>query len=87
VVLGDERRTAAFLVCPEAIRDLVELDETCELRDKSHAGAGWEVQILEAGEILVSPRCETEREARYVAEAARKDSLRAGSTAVESDGG
>jgi hypothetical protein len=37
-------------------------------------------QIFEAGEILVSRRCETEREARY--EAARKDSLRTGSTRV-----
>jgi len=61
--------------------------QTCELRDNSRAGAGWEVQILEAGEILVSRRCENEREARYVAEAAREDSLRTGSTAVESDGG
>ncbi len=57
--------------------------QTCELRDNSRAGAGWEVQILEAGEILVSRRCEKEREARYVAEAARKDSLRTGSTPVD----
>jgi hypothetical protein len=35
----------------------------------------------------VSGRCENEREARYVAEAARKEALRTGSTAVESDGG
>jgi hypothetical protein len=55
----------------------------CELRDHSRAGAGWEVQILEAGEILVSRRCGNEREARYVAEAARKDSLRTGSTPLE----
>ncbi len=27
--------------------------QTCELRDNSRAGAGWEVQIIEAGEILV----------------------------------
>jgi hypothetical protein len=45
--------------------------QICELRDNSRAGAGWEVQILEAGEILVSRRCEPEPEARYVAEAAR----------------
>jgi hypothetical protein len=43
--------------------------QSCELRDNSRAGAGWEVQILAAGEILVSRRCENEREARYVAEA------------------
>jgi hypothetical protein len=60
--------------------------QTCELCDHSPAGAGWEVQIIEAGEILVSRRCENEREARYVAEAARKDSLRTGSTTIESDG-
>jgi hypothetical protein len=61
--------------------------QTFELRDHSRAGAGWEVPIIEAGEILVSRRCVNEREARYVAEAARKDSLRTGSTAVESDAG
>ena len=52
--------------------------QTCELRDNARAGAGWEVQILEAGEILVSRQCATEREARYVAEAAQKDLLRTG---------
>ena len=41
--------------------------QTCELRDNSRAGAGWEVQILEAAEILMSRRCENERGARYVA--------------------
>jgi hypothetical protein len=50
-----------------------------ELRDNSRAGAGWEVQIFEAGEILVSRQCANEREARYVAEAAKRDSLRTGS--------
>jgi hypothetical protein len=56
--------------------------QTCELRDNSRAGAGWEVQILEAGEILLSRQCATEREARYVAEAAKKDSLRTGSVLI-----
>ena len=28
--------------------------QSCELRDNSQSGAGWEVQILEAGEILLS---------------------------------
>jgi hypothetical protein len=60
--------------------------QTCELRDNSRAGAGWEVQILEAGEILVSRQCASEREARYVADAARKDQLRTGSVAVEKGG-
>jgi len=58
--------------------------QTCELRDHSRAGAGWEVQTIEAGEILVSRRCENEREARYVAEAARKDSLRTASDGLAS---
>jgi hypothetical protein len=45
------------------------------------------VQILDdAGEILVSRQCASEREARYVAEAARKDQLRTGSTPVEKGG-
>jgi hypothetical protein len=60
--------------------------QTCELRDNSRAGAGWEVQILEAGEILVSRHCANEGEARYVAEAARKDQLRTGSIAVDKGG-
>jgi hypothetical protein len=60
--------------------------QTCELRDNSRAGAGWEVQILEAGEILVSRQCASEREARYVSEAARKDHLRTGSIAIEKSG-
>ena len=29
--------------------------QTCQLRDTSRAGAGWEVHILEAGEIGVAP--------------------------------
>jgi hypothetical protein len=60
--------------------------QTCELRDNSQSGAGWEVQILEAGEILVSRQCANEREARYVAEAAMKDYLRTGSSAIEKGG-
>jgi hypothetical protein len=61
--------------------------QTCELRHNSRAGAGWEVQILnDAGEILVSRQCASEREARYVAEAAKKDQLRTGSTPVEKGG-
>jgi hypothetical protein len=59
--------------------------QICELRDNSQAGAGWEVQILDAGEILVSRQCASEREARFVADAARKDQLRTGSVAVEED--
>ena len=49
--------------------------QTCELRDHSRAGAGWEVQIIEAARSSCPVACETERDARYVAEAARKDSV------------
>jgi hypothetical protein len=54
--------------------------QTCALRDNSRAGAGWEVMLLESGELLFSRHCENERIARYIAEAARKDLLRTGST-------
>jgi len=60
--------------------------QSCELRDNSRAGAGWEVQILEAGEILVSRQCANEREARYVSEAAKKDYLRTDSSPIEKGG-
>jgi hypothetical protein len=40
------------------------------------------VQILEGGEILVARQCADEREARYVAEATKKDYLRGGSSAI-----
>jgi hypothetical protein len=52
--------------------------QSCESRDNSRAGPGWEVQILEAGEILVSRQCANEVEARFVGEAARKDLARTG---------
>jgi hypothetical protein len=52
--------------------------QSCELRDNSRAGAGWEVQILEGAEILVARRCADEPEARFIAKAAKKDLLRTG---------
>jgi hypothetical protein len=52
--------------------------QSCELRNNSQAGAGWEVQIFDGPEILVARPCAHEREARYVAEAAKKDLLRTG---------
>jgi hypothetical protein len=52
--------------------------QTCELRDDSKAGAGWDVMLLESGEPLLSRRCGSEQIARYVAEAAKKDLLRTG---------
>jgi hypothetical protein len=59
--------------------------QSCELRDDSRAGAGWDVMLLENGEPLFSRRCAREREARLVAEAAKGDLLRTGwREAVES---
>ena len=54
--------------------------QSCELRDDSMAGAGWDVMQLENGEPLLSRRCGNEQIARYVAEAARKNLLRTGWT-------
>jgi hypothetical protein len=50
--------------------------QSCELRDDSRAGAGWDVLLLEDGEPLFSRRCSTEREARFVAEAFKQDTMR-----------
>jgi hypothetical protein len=35
--------------------------QSCELRDDSKAGAGWDVQLFEDGELLFSRRCADER--------------------------
>ena len=52
--------------------------QTCELRDDSKAGAGWDVMILQDGEPLFSRRCVDERGARYVAQSFKQDMVRAG---------
>jgi hypothetical protein len=52
--------------------------QSCELRDNTRAGAGWDVMLLENGEPLFSRQCENETIARYVAEAAKQDLLRTG---------
>jgi hypothetical protein len=52
--------------------------QTCELRDDSTAGAGWDVLLLEDGEPLFLRRCAFESEARYVARAFKQDNLRGG---------
>jgi hypothetical protein len=52
--------------------------QSCELRDDSRAGAGWDVMQLENGEPLFSRRCGSEQIARHVAEAVKKDLLRIG---------
>ena len=48
----------------------------CELRDDTTAGAGWDFQIFEGPELLVSRRCDSEQHARRVAEMAKGDYLR-----------
>jgi hypothetical protein len=47
----------------------------CELRNDATAGAGWDFQILDGSELLVSRRCESEQHARRVAEMAKGDYL------------
>jgi len=59
---------------------------TCELRDHSKQGAGWELQILRDGELLVSRRCDSEEHARRVAEMAKGDYLRQECVAIEKGG-
>lgn len=49
---------------------------TCELRDDTEAGAGWEVVVRHDDEIIVGRRCDDEGEARYYADAFKHDYLR-----------
>jgi hypothetical protein len=51
---------------------------TGELRNDERGGFGWDVQVLEDGELVYSRRCANEQGARFVAECFREDSLRAG---------
>jgi hypothetical protein len=55
----------------------------CELRNDATAGAGWDFQIFEGPELLVSRRCECEQHARRVAELAKGDYLRQDCVAIE----
>ena len=52
--------------------------QSCELRDDSKVGAGWDVLMLQDDEPLFSRRCVDERGARYVAQAFKQDTLKAG---------
>ena len=52
--------------------------QSCELRDDSKVGAGWDVLMLQDDEPLFSRRCVDERGARYVAQAFMQDTMRAG---------
>jgi hypothetical protein len=50
--------------------------QTCELRDNSRVGAGWDVMLLKNGDPLFSRRCVDERGARFVAKSFKQDLLR-----------
>jgi hypothetical protein len=52
--------------------------QSCELRNHSEAGAGWEVQVFGGGELLFGRPCSDERLARFAAEAMKQDQLRDG---------
>ena len=52
--------------------------QSCEIRDNSRVGAGWEVMVLEHCEPLFSRQCANEQRARYVAEGFKKELLRSG---------
>ena len=51
---------------------------TCESRDDSNQGAGWEVLLRVDGEIVLGHRNETEATARYWANVFRQDHVRTG---------
>jgi hypothetical protein len=51
---------------------------SCELRDDSNVGAGWEVLVRHDDEIIVGRRCESEAMARYYANVFRQDYARSG---------
>lgn len=53
------------------------LVHSCELRDNSKVGAGWEATMLANDELLFSRQC-MERAARYVATAWKQDTERGG---------
>jgi hypothetical protein len=59
---------------------------SCELRDHSRHGSGWELQILTNGEILVCRQCDSEQHARRVADMAKGDYLRQDCVALEKGG-
>lgn len=56
---------------------------SCELRDHSRQGAGWELQILANTEILVCRQCVNEHHARSVAEMAKGDYVRQDCVEIE----
>jgi hypothetical protein len=54
--------------------------QTCELSTDKGARFGWEVQLLEDGELLFWHSCANEERARFVATCFREDYLRTGWT-------
>ena len=60
------------------MRNLSGRVQSCELRDNTQAGAGWDVMLLENGEPLFSRRCADEGLARFVATSTKQDLLRTG---------
>ena len=53
---------------------------SCELRDDTAVGAGFELVVRHDDEPIVGRRCLTESEARYYANAFRQDYVRNGWT-------
>jgi hypothetical protein len=51
---------------------------SCELRDESREGFGWEVVIRQDDQVSFSRRCETEPLARYVADMRKQHYVLAG---------
>ena len=61
--------------------------QSCELRDHTQAGAGWDVMLLENGEPLFSRRCADEGLARLVATSTKQDLVRTGWTEAAGETG
>ena len=53
---------------------------SCELRAESRYGAGFDVVVVQDGELSFSRRCADEAGARFVANALKQDHVTAGWT-------
>jgi len=51
---------------------------SCELRDESRLGGGWDVCIRQDGDLSFSRRCPDEAFARFVVQGLKQDHVRAG---------
>ena len=60
---------------------------TCELRDDSRVGLGWDVQLLHDGKLVFSKRWPFEEGARWVAQCFRQDYARAAFTEAPTTAG